>query len=193
MKLCMVLIALFPPLVFAKTPNIEIETKDSQSLKAKKTLEQLFKKHDLEDFVFTKKIVIESKVIPHSHPVLTLKAEEKDDPDILLGTFIHEQMHWYWIEKSAGPDKSPRVDFKLKYPNAPTDPPEGSGNADSTYQHIGICWLEYQGLVKIIGKERARKVLTDKKYYTWIYKTVLHDSDYIAEVMKKYGMPLPSQ
>lgn len=168
--------------------GLEITAHGRGAEEAKQVLLKLLDSYDLSDYIYTKKIEIESGVIPHSHPVLTLKAEEKDSPEILLGTFIHEQMHWYWIQNSPGRDIGPRVDFKLKYPSAPTQVPLGSGSADSTYQHIGVCWLEYQGLIRFLGDERANAVLSEKSYYTWIYKTVLEDSAYIGTVMKKYNM-----
>lgn len=172
--------------------EINITAKGPMASETKQVLLDLLQKYDLKRYIYTREIYIESGVIPHSHPVLTLQAEEKDRPDELLGTFIHEQMHWYWIQASPGKDIGPRVDFKKKYPNAPIKFPEGSGNESSTYQHLGVCWLEYQGLIQTVGLERAKKVLSGKHYYTWIYKTVLTDSDFIAGVMKKYGMNNPT-
>jgi hypothetical protein len=171
--------------------DLEIEAKDSASKEAKKVLEDLLGKYDLAPYIHTKKVRIESDVIPHSHPVLTLKAEEKKAPDSFLGTFIHEQMHWYWIKSSPGIDIGPRIDFKEKYPHAPIKLPQGARGPSSTYQHLGICWLEYKGLIHYIGKERAKDVLLNKPYYTWVYKTVVEDFDWIGSVMGKYNMAGP--
>ncbi len=183
---------LVPALASARSGDLQISAEDSISKEAKKVLLDLLKKYDLKRYIYTREIEIKPGVIPHSHPVLTLQADEKDRPDELLGTFIHEQMHWYWIETSPGRDVGPRVDFKKKYPSAPFKLPEGSGDESGTYQHMGVCWLEYQGLIRTIGKERAIKVLSQKHYYTWIYKTVLRDADFIAQVMKKYRMDNPT-
>ncbi len=186
------LLWLFPTFAFAYNGELKITAKDTISKEAKSVLLDVLKKYNLKRYIYTREIAIESGVIPHSHPVLTLQAEEKDKPDLLLGTFIHEQMHWYWIEASPGKDVGPRVDFKEKYPSAPFKLPEGSGDESGTYQHLGICWLEYQGLIQTVGQERAKKVLSQKHYYTWIYKTVLSDADFIGEVMKKYRMDNPT-
>jgi hypothetical protein len=183
---------LSPNFALSVNSDLQINAKDSISQETKTVLEGLLKKYDLKRYIYTKEIHIESKVIPHSHPVLTLQAEEKDKPDELLGTFIHEQMHWYWIEASPGKDIGPRVDFKKKFPTAPIKLPEGSGDESSTYQHLGICWLEYQGLIQTVGPERAKKVLSQKHYYTWIYSTVLNNTEYIGQVMKKYNMDNPT-
>ncbi len=179
-------------MAFAANGDLKISAKDQISREAKSVLLGLLKKYDLKRYIYTRDIAIESGVIPHSHPVLTLQAEEKREPDDLLGAFIHEQMHWYWIEASPGKDVGPRVDFKKKYPSAPIKLPEGSGDESSTYQHLGVCWLEYQGLIQTIGPESAKKVLSNKHYYTWIYKTVLSDADFIAGVMRKYRMDNPT-
>jgi hypothetical protein len=192
MKSFIVLIILSSSVSFAKTPEVKITAKDKFSEQAKTVLADLLTKYDLSPYIYTKEVVIESNIIPHSHPILTLKAEEKDKPDVLLGTFIHEQMHWYWIESSPGRDVGPRVDFKKKYKTFPVNPPEGASGESSTLQHLGVCWLEYQGLVQTIGIERARKVISEKPYYTWIYKKVLEDTDFIAGVMKKYKMDKPA-
>jgi len=171
---------------------LDITAKGAIATEAKQLLFKLLKEYDLNRYIYTTKVIIEPGVTPHSHPILTLQAEEKDRPDEFLGTFIHEQMHWYWISSSPGKDIGPRVDFKKKYPNAPFGRPEGSGDESSTYQHLGVCWLEYQGLIQTVGLERAKKVLSKKHYYTWVYKTVLEDSDFIGRIMKKYKMDNPT-
>ncbi len=186
------LLSLASSLSFAANGDFRITAKDQVSIEAKVVLLDILKKYNLERYIYTRDIVIESGVIPRSHPVLTLQAEEKNKPDDLLGTFIHEQMHWYWIEASPGKDKGPRLDFKERYPFAPFKLPEGSGDESSTYQHLGVCWLEYQGLIQTVGLARAKKVLSEKKYYTWIYKMVLTDTEFIASVMKKYKMDHPT-
>jgi hypothetical protein len=192
MNIIIFLFFLMGPIVHAKNLDIKINAKGSVAEEAKAVLVDLIGKYNLQPYSYTKDIAIESKVIPHSHPVLTLRAEEKDKPDELLGTFIHEQMHWYWIEASPGKDVGPRVDFKNRYSLVPIKPPEGSGDEASTLQHLGVCWLEYRGLIQTVGTERAKKVISEKPYYTWVYKKVLEDTDFIAGVMKKYKMDSPT-
>src|SRR5580765_554879 len=80
-------------------PEIKIAlkagTKAEQDTKAQ--LERLLKKYDLSKWIFTKSILIDAKEIPHSHPILTLSTRHLLDDDLLLATFVHEQLHWFVI------------------------------------------------------------------------------------------------
>src|SRR6185295_11759435 len=135
------------------------------------------------------KVNVRQGTIPESYPVLTVNTAEKDTPDDLLGTFIHENMHLF-IRKS-GHDDDLFKEFKEHYPDAPTHLMEGGYTVQSTYDHIPVCWLEYKGLEKLVGPERAKKTVLARKYYTWMYKHAIEDSSYIESVMKKYGTDAP--
>jgi hypothetical protein len=133
----------------------------------------LIKTYDLEKWIFTRKIEIDEKAIPHS-PVLTLSARHVKDNDILLSTFVHEQIHWHFVINDKQTDEAFK-DLKLMFPQVPDKAPEGARDQDSTYLHLFVCYLEYRADRELMGELRAKQViefwLTD--HYTWIYKTVI--------------------
>lgn len=114
-------------------------------------LKALVAKYDLEPYVFTKKIQVQEGVIPHSHPVLTLGVGD-DTETKLLATFLHEQMHWYSMTKEPQFMKVGEVLLK-KYPKIPSELPEGAGSEQSTFLHLGVCYLEFHTLSQVIGRE----------------------------------------
>ena len=88
---------------------------------------------------------MESGVIPHSHPVLTLSTRNKSDDD-LLSTFLHEQIHWYGVEKDEQVEGAIK-DFKEMYPKVPVGNRQGARDEFSTYLHLFICYLEYKSMI----------------------------------------------
>ncbi|WP_420386963.1 hypothetical protein [Roseivirga sp.] len=151
----------------------------------KQRLEQLVQKYDLEPYVFTKKIQIQEGAIPHSHPVLTLGVGD-DTETRLLATFLHEQMHWYSLTKEKQFMKAGEVMLK-KYPNVPADLPEGAGSEQSTFLHLGICYLEFHTLSQVIGREAALDHMQwmTTQYYRWVYRTLLEDMDEFEELFEQ--------
>src|SRR5687768_11798227 len=62
-------------------------------------LERLLKTYDLSKWIITRSVMIDEKTaIPHSHPVLTLNTRHVKDDELMLSTFVHEQMHWFLIQ-----------------------------------------------------------------------------------------------
>ena len=159
----------------------------------KAQLERLLKAYDLSKWIMTNSVVIDEKATPHSHPVLTLSARHVKDDELLLATFVHEQMHWFVIEDGRDLNAA-LAELKKMFPNAPTALPEGARDEKSTYLHIAVCYLEYRATRELLGELRAKQVIqfwtTD--HYTWIYKTVLERPRDIGQVMFKYKL-VPSE
>ena len=163
---------------------IETHRGIDEEKEVKQRLENLLAKYDLEPFVFTKKVKIQQGAIPHSHPVLTLSTNLATETQ-LLSTFLHEQMHWYSLTDNKGFEKAAEVILK-QYPEVPSDLPEGGGSLQSTYLHLGICYLEYHTLSKVIGPEAAKahfEYMTTQ-YYRWVFRTVLEDLDFFAKLFE---------
>ena len=57
-------------------------------------LHRLLHTYDMQKWLFTHDVLVQSGVIPHSHPVLTLNTRYLDDDTAQLATFVHEQLHW---------------------------------------------------------------------------------------------------
>ena len=157
----------------------------------RQNLNHLLQVYHLTPLLFTKKVRIESKVIPTSHPVLTLNTRHAEEPFQLLSVFLHEQFHW-WMEL-----KSPEVslamdDLKQLFPELPK---EGvAKDRRSTYLHLIICFLEYDSLIFYLGEKEANKILKDLTYqdkiYPWIYQQVdLHFKEIESIILKHHLRP----
>lgn len=176
--------------VYGQTPEIEITTRNNSENenKIKVLLKEVFAEYDLSKWTFTRKIVIEQRVIPHSHPVLTLNTRSRDKIDILT-TFIHEQLHWY-VEEYPEAEKKAIETFKKKYKNVPFQNRAGAKDEYSTYLHLIVCYLEYRSMAELIGEEQAKQLMWNQNHYTWVYNKVIDDIDYIGNVLKKNGFDL---
>ena len=164
---------------------IEIQTShhSARELQEKLELEQLLKKYDVSKYTFTHTVVIEERAMNHAFPVLTLNVHFLGSDDELLSSFLHEQLHWYLAQHgSAMKDAVSRL--KAMYPHAPVGLPEGADTEYSTYGHLVDCYLEIQADRELIGRERTDRVIKNKPWYTWIYKTILQDEDRIAALVK---------
>jgi hypothetical protein len=171
--------------------NIKLAGKNKErELVTKKLLEALLNKYNLSKYFFTKDIIIEALMMPHSHPILTLNTLYLDDENKLLSLFLHEQMHWF--EDSLHENgKKAILQFKKIYSDVPVGKNKGVGrNKTSTYEHIIVCFLQFEELSKIIGRETARTTISNMKGYEWIYEKVFKDYEIIKDILKKNNLLL---
>ncbi|HUF03932.1 MAG TPA: alpha/beta hydrolase [Aridibacter sp.] len=152
-------------------------------------LERLIDQYDLSKWTFTRKVRIEEGVIPHSHPVLTLSTRHLKDDDLLLATYIHEQIHWFVIEDQARLAAA-LSDVKEMFPEVPAGGPEGARDERSTYLHIPVVYLEYRAARELLGELRAMHVMNFWKtdHYRWIYRTVHARAAEIGRIMFKHDL-----
>lgn len=142
----------------------------------------------------TEQVQIEAGVIPHSHPILTLIPQTRGadylaDSERLLGTYIHEQLHWFLqLESTFEAYKNASSELRSLYPDLPTERPEGCGSDRSNYLHIQVNYLEYRALRELLGEAEARMVIERVPYYTAIYALVLRDYGQIGKLMTKYRL-----
>lgn len=154
------------------------------------TAEQLRKtiqKYKVDPWIYTRRINIDERSIPHSHPVLTLHTRHLGDEHGLLATFLHEQLHW--LEEGNDHFRSAMRSYAQAYPDAPSRGPEGARDLESTYRHLLVCDLELQAMTQLVGIERARQVLSANRHYTWIYERVLTDPK-VREIATAQGFLL---
>ncbi|MEQ8179363.1 MAG: hypothetical protein RIA10_13615 [Amphiplicatus sp.] len=184
----------FPSQALAKKPALTISIAQERKLEeeklARKELEALLAKYDVERWLFTRDVVVESGALPHSHPVLTVNTASLGDEVTTLGEFLHEQMHWYGTENREA-FTAAIEDLKAAYPDAPLAPPEGARDAYSTYLHLIVCTLEFDILTALFGEDKARENMAGRRYYRWIYRQILEDDAPIRTVMEKHGIALP--
>jgi hypothetical protein len=193
-----ILICFFAALLFSHTAvaqttpsqlEITLKNNDQREQQTRQQLQRLLSAYDVSNWVFTRKIIIESGVIPHSHPVLTLSTRHLKDDELLLSTFVHEQMHWYLSENPKETDEAYK-ELKSMFPKVPVGYPDGGRDEESTYKHILVCYLEYQAVRGLLGELKAKQVMdfwaTD--HYRWIYRTVLERERDIGSLMRKHKM-----
>ncbi len=158
--------------------NITLAHNDKSELQGKKIIEEMMSRYDLTRDIFTKEIIIESKAIPHSHPVLTLNTRTISDPHMYLATFIHEQMHWYFDAQNEKTKKFIAL-MKIKFPEVPKQFAGGAKDDDSTYLHLGVCYYEFMEIERVLGKKEARRIFEKSDIYTWVRQQVLDKSEVI--------------
>ena len=175
----------------ANSVSIELTHDDPASRARRDQLNRLLSAYDLSKWTFTQKIMIDSgsRVIPHSHPVLTLTAGHEKDDELLLATFVHEQLHWFIISRPEKRDAAFK-ELRALFPEVPVGYPEGARDEESTYRHLIVCYLEYQAVRELLGELRARQVIDfwAHHHYQWIYRTVLEDPRKIGKVVRKHGL-----
>ena len=175
----------------AQTGGQELQvTFERSSERERATADQLattLRKYDVAGWTYTRRVHIDERAIPHSHPVLTLHARHLGDEHGLLATFLHEQFHW--LEEGNAHFRSAMREFARAYPDAPSRGPEGARDLESTYRHLLVCDLELQAMTRLVGAERAREVLAANRHYTWIYDRVLNDPK-VREIARANGFIL---
>lgn len=177
----------------ARTNSLQLEINlkhdDLRERQTKEQLQRLLASYDISNWVFTRKVIIDSGAIPHSHPTLTLSTRHLKDDDLLLSTFVHEQLHWYLGERRKETEEAYK-ELKAIFPKAPVGFPEGGNDEEWTYKHILVCYLEYQAIKELLGELRAKQVMefwaTD--HYTWIYRTVLEREREIGSLTRKHKL-----
>jgi hypothetical protein len=99
-------------------------------------LDRLLHKYDLSKWFYTKEIVIDDEAIPHSDPVLTLHTRQLKDDDLLLSTFVHEQMHRFLALSRQEDFDQAKTDLRRFFPEIPVGFPQGSSSDEGNYEHL---------------------------------------------------------
>jgi hypothetical protein len=169
--------------------DISLKSGSRSEIQTKEQLQRLVKTYDLSKWIFTKAILIDEKSIPHSHPVLTLHTRHLKDDDLLLSTFVHEQLHWFLVQKDKETDEAIK-ELRVVFAKVPAGFPEGAEDEESTYLHLLVNYLEYRADRELLGELRAKQVMdfwaTD--HYKWIYKTVLERTRDIGNIAFKHKL-----
>ena len=151
----------------------------------------LSQKHDLSPWLFTNRVRIESGVIPHSHPVLTLNTRHMDNPTQLLAVFLHEQIHWFLAAvENKNQLKDALSELREMYSQVPDGQNGGASSEYSTYLHLLVNWLEFDALSKLLGRSEAQEVIEGQYVYEWIYGRVLEDSSELKSIVTKHDLSI---
>jgi len=178
------------PLVLT-AQKIEISLKNNTPAEAqtRTQLQRLLAAHDLTKWTFTRTVEIDEKAIPHSHPVLTLSTRHIKDDELLLSTYVHEQIHWRLVQMSKETDDAIK-ELRVMFPKVPAGGQEGARDEGSTYLHLLVVYLEYRADRELMGELKAKQVMDfwSGDHYTWIYKTVLERARDIGTIAFKYKL-----
>ncbi|MGY3451481.1 hypothetical protein [Bradyrhizobium sp. USDA 4353] len=168
--------------------SIDLSLAQSRAEKIIECIKRWQAEHDLRPFEYTNHLRVSPTSIPRSHPTLTLNAELYDPSEILC-EYLREQMHWYLTRLKSADDGSPLIaELKRRYPAAPVGFPEGANDEYSTYQHLLVNWLEIEVTSPFAGRERVEEIARNKRYYRWMYRTVLADWRPLEELYRNYGI-----
>ena len=161
--------------------------------RGRQQLLRLLYTRDLQKWLFTSDVLIQDGVIPHSHPVLTLNTRYLDDNTAQLATFVHEQLHWFLTRVERAKTEAALTELRALYPTVPATPPAGAGDERGTYLHLIVCTLELQAVTELLDETRARQQLERWTHYTWVYRTVLADTERLREVLQRHGIVVPER
>jgi hypothetical protein len=155
-------------------------------------LQRLLAEHDAARWTFTRAVSVDQDAIPHSHPVLTLHTRHLRDDVLLLSTYVHEQFHWH-LDAHRKQTDAAVADLRKRYPKVPVGHPDGGFNERSTYEHLMVCLLEYEALIRMVGELRAFQAMQfwAQDHYRWVYTKVLSEGPGIRAVMQAHGVGLP--
>ena len=171
--------------------DLDLDHAHREAERVRDMLRALRRRHDLSRFEYTRVVRIVPGGDTFSHPILTLGNRFAENEDTLLSTYLHEQMHWY-LWHLGTPERDPVAPFfdelVRRYPEAPTELPDGARNYESTYLHLVINWLEVAATAEFIGRQRAVAVAEVQRTYRWIYRTVLRDWDLLQELYERHGL-----
>ncbi len=175
-------------------PALEIALEHGSPAEAetKVQLQRLLREYDLSPWIFTRSIRINERSIPHSHPVLTLHARHRKDDELLLSTFVHEQLHWFLSERYETTQKAIE-ELRLMFPTVPAADAGGASDEQSTYLHLLVCQLERQAMLHLLGELKTRQVMEfwAGDHYGWIYETVAKRPREIGAVLRKHKLVPP--
>ncbi len=178
--------------------DIDLGEAEREAERIRTWLAALRRRHDLARFEYTRHVRIVPAGPTYSHPILTLGTRFTESEDLLLSTYLHEQMHWY-LSLLGGPDHDPVEpvfdELVRRYPQAPVWLPEGARSYEQTYVHLVVCWLEIEATAELIGRARANRMADTTWGYRWIYRTVVEDRDALCALFTQHGiypmMPAP--
>lgn len=171
--------------------EIRLQHGDVAETQTRDQLLRLLKTYDVDPWIFTRTVIIDSspKTIPHSHPVLTLSVRHLKDDDLLLSTFVHENLH-HFLAQNRERTEAAKKELRAVFPKVPVGYPDGADSEDSGYEHLIVTYLEYRADKELLGELRAFTVFEfwTKDHYRWIYNRIFEDGYQIGPIVRKNGL-----
>ena len=156
-------------------------------------LNALLARYDLSKWVATDRIVIDEDAIPHSHPMLTLHTRHLKDDELLLSTFVHEQMHWF-LSTHHDDMASAEVELRSLFPHLPLNYPKGSDTQEANYAHLVIILIEWRADRELFGELKAREIMDfwAHDHYTSLYQLVIDHKSEIDKIAAAHRLLPPA-
>ena len=190
------LTAVLATAALAATPEIEIKLAHGSDAEARTRdqLNRLLQQYPLHRWYFTTAIEIDEKAIPHSHPTLTLHTRHSKDDDLLLSTFVHEEIHWF-LEGRHGDTQAAENQLKALFPKLPIGYPDGAQDEESNYLHLLVNFLEWRSDRELLGELRARQIMDfwTHDHYRVVYQTMLEHPGEIGAIIAEHHLDLPKE
>lgn len=174
----------------APAVRVSLSADTPEETRARAQLERILVAWDLSPWLFTREARVDARAIPHSHPVLTVNARYLGNDTAQVATFVHEQLHWFFVDHRAATD-SAIARLEREFPDAPSEPPEGARDRYSTYLHLMVCLHEYDAVRALFGEDVARRTLQSWRHYRWVYRQVLERPEPIRHTMREFGLDAP--
>ena len=152
-------------------------------------LRRLLSQFDLTPWLFTRRILVDERAIPHSHPVLTVHTRHLREDNLLLSTFVHEELHW-WLDAHQQQTAAAVTELRGRFPHLPVGAPDGADNEESSYSHLIVIYLEHQGDKSLLGDKQATDVMAFWKtdHYRVLYATVLDAEEGVGRIVARHGL-----
>lgn len=140
--------------------GVEIALKHGTPAEARtrEQLQRLLATYDLTPWIYTKSVVVDEQAIPFSHPVLTLHTRHAKDDDLLVSSFVHEQFHWFLVDRAQETDQA-ITELRKLFPSVPAGGAAGARDERSTYLHLLVCYLEQQADFRILGELKTKQIM----------------------------------
>jgi hypothetical protein len=174
--------------------EVDLDHAKREGERVREMLTALRRRHDLSRYEYTSIVRIVPGGETFAHPVLTLGNRFASSEDLLLSTYLHEQMHWYlWYLGTPERDViAPFMDELVRrYPHAPIDVANGGARSyEATYEHLVVNWLELAATSEFIGRDRTLALARAQRLrsYGWLYDVVVRDWVELEQLYKRHGI-----
>ncbi len=173
-----------PDILLCMKNELEITAKNNleEEKEVVEIVKELTEKYNIP--LFTNRIQVETKVIPHTHPILTLNTRTRDHVD-LLQTLVHEQFHWF-------AQQNPKYDKAIKYLKKNYEDNRECNITgkypNSFWEHIIVCFNTRKTLSKLINKKELEHAYTVGHQYMKTEKLVLDKFKQIEKELEEFDM-----
>ncbi len=145
-------------------------------------LELISRKYKVPEF--TNEVIVESKTVPHSHPILTLNTRTQDELEVLK-TLAHEQFHWY---AANHPKYLECIEFlKSKY-SEDSDYNKAENHPNSYWEHIIVCFNTRNYLEKILSSKDVIYVYSLWQPYPTIEKLIAERFNEVKKDLEQFDL-----